>query len=178
MKQIVEKNFEKYKPIIVSIVVIIIFLAILGNFNNTIWHWVDAIISIGTIFGVWYNYNENKKQRKIKLQRIPIILKIKDTEERYRLKLRIPRKEISRGEIQGILSNYTTDPSKRYKIEYLSEIRYMEDIYKIQSNKLDELEIKVSEKEFEGYREIKITKEGKEIEDEYVGFDKNKLEKL
>lgn len=178
MRQKFEKYIEQYSPIIIAIVIILIFLSMIENFENTLWHWIDAIISIATVSGVWYNYNENKKQREINLQKIPIILKIKETQERYRLKLKIPRKEISRSEIQGILSNYTTDPSQRYKIEYLSELRYIDDIYKIQSNKLNELEIELTQREFEGYAEKKVTKNGKEIETEYVGFDKRKLEKL
>ena len=82
----------------------------------------------------------------------------------------MPRKHISRSEIQGILSAFQNVPSQRYSIEYLSDINFLDDIYKIQNNILDELKIIISEKEMNGWK----------IDDKnfHDGFNKNKMKKL
>ena len=61
-------------------------------------------------------------------------------------------------------------PSQRYSIEYLSDINFLDDIYKIQNNILDELKIIISEKEMNGWK----------IDDKnfHDGFNKNKMKKL
>ena len=144
------------------------------NEINLLINWMDKITIIFAtlaMLGTGYNFLKQREERKRDLQKIPIIFNIEG--EKYQLDLDISRKEVTRSEIQGILSNYTTDPSERYKIQYLSEISYLDDIYKIQSATLDKLEIKLSSKEIEGYTEVKNKKPKT-----YVGFELNKMKKI
>ena len=136
--------------------------------------WMDKVtIVFATLamLGTGYNFYKQREERKKDLQKIPIIFNIEG--EKYQLNLDISRKEVTRSEIQGILSNYTTDPSERYKIQYLSEINYLDDIYKIQSAELDKLEIQLLSKELKGYTENKSDKPKS-----YVGFVLKKMTKL
>ena len=126
--------------------------------------WATIIFAFFAMIGTGYNFLQNRKQN----QKIKIYFDVEGID--YLLDLDMPRKHISRSEIQGILSAFQNVPSQRYSIEYLSDINFLDDIYKIQNNILDELKIIISEKEMNGWK----------IDDKnfHDGFNKNKMKKL
>lgn len=129
---------------------------------------VTIVFGFITMLGVFYNIWQNRRNKKLENEKIKIYFDLEGID--YLLDLDMPRKHISRSEIQGILSAFQNVPSQRYSIEYLSDINFLDDIYKIQNNILDELKIIISEKEMNGWK----------IDDKnfHDGFNKNKMKKL
>lgn len=129
---------------------------------------VTIVFGFVTMLGVFYNIWQNRRNKKLENQKIKIYFDLEGID--YLLDLDMPRKHISRSEIQGILSAFQNVPSQRYSIEYLSDINFLDDIYKIQNNILDELKIIISEKEMNGWK----------IDDKnfHDGFNKNKMKKI
>ena len=129
---------------------------------------VTIVFGFVTMLGVFYNIWQNRRNKKLENQKIKIYFDLEGID--YLLDLDMPRKHISRSEIQGILSAFQNVPSQRYSIEYLSDINFLDDIYKIQNNILDELKIIILEKEMNGWK----------IDDKnfHDGFNKNKMKKL
>ncbi len=129
---------------------------------------VTIVFGFVTMLGVFYSIWQNRRNKKLENEKIKIYFDLEGID--YLLDLDMPRKHISRSEIQGILSAFQNVPSQRYSIEYLSDINFLDDIYKIQNNILDELKIIISEKEMNGWK----------IDDKnfHDGFNKNKMKKL
>jgi hypothetical protein len=129
---------------------------------------VTIVFGFVTMLGVFYNIWQNRRNKKLENKKIKIYFDLEGID--YLLDLDMPRKHISRSEIQGILSAFQNVPSQRYSIEYLSDINFLDDIYKIQNNILDELKIIILEKEMNGWK----------IDDKnfHDGFNKNKMKKL
>ena len=129
---------------------------------------VTIVFGFITMLGVFYNIWQNRRNKKLENEKIKIYFDLEGID--YLLDLDMPRKHISRSEIQGILSAFQNVPSQRYSIEYLSDINFLDDIYKIQNNILDELKIIISEKEMNGWK----------IDDKnfHDGFNKNKMKKI
>ena len=129
---------------------------------------VTIVFGFVTMLGVFYSIWQNRRNKKLENEKIKIYFDLEGID--YLLDLDMPRKHISRSEIQGILSAFQNVPSQRYSIEYLSDINFLDDIYKIQNNILDELKIIISEKEMNGWK----------IDDKnfHDGFNKNKMKKI
>lgn len=143
----------------------ILFAAILIVVINTgIWTSIDGLITTGTLLAVLINLYLNAINREKESEVIPIFFKVKESNIKYKLKLDIPRKDIKRGEIQGLLSNFLIDSTKRYNIDSMSDLDYLKNIYKIQNSEANELIILISERELNGKKE------------EYVSFDLTKME--
>lgn len=156
------RQLEKYKSIIISIVLVFIFLSSTGHFNDDLWHWIDAFITLGTLAGVWYNYKQNEKQKKLNLEKIDINFYIKKLNKEILIKSYLIRKFFSRQEIQGVLANQLIKGVTRYDIEYLSNDRYFEDTYKIQTGDLSQLIIEIEDDEIGQFADIivrELTKE-------------------
>lgn len=133
-------------------------------FGKNTWSFIDGLITIGTLTVVIINLYRDIINKKKESKIIPIYFKVIGSNIKYKLKLEVPRKDIKRGEIQGLLSNFSIDSTKRYNIDSMSDLEYLENIYKIQRNESDELIISISEDELNG------KKEG------YVAFDLTKME--
>ncbi len=116
---------------------------VMNFFTTNIWASIDAIVTIFTVIGVWYNFSKNQKQ----LQKVDIYFNDK------KLNLDITRKDISRAELQGILGIFRKDMQKNYKVAYLSSIDYLDSIYKIQKSELDKLVIQLTRKEQKQFKD-------------------------
>ena len=147
---------------IISIIVLMLILYIINT--SKVWTTFDGLITIGTLITVMYNFYNNVKNKKKQSEIIPIFFQLKESGIKYKLKLDIPRREIKRSEIQGLLSNFLVDSTKRYNIDSMSDLEYLSNIYKIQDAKLNELIIIITEEE------IKNKKEN------YAAFDLSKME--
>jgi hypothetical protein len=145
----------------ISIISIIFLIYII---NKGIWVSIDGLITIGTLGAVLINLYSSAITREKESEIIPIFFKVKETNVKYKLKLDIPRRDIKRGEIQGLLSNFLVDSTKRYNIDSMSDLDYLQNIYKIQNSESKELTILISERELNGKKE------------EYVSFDLTKME--
>lgn len=145
---------------VIGIILLLIFI------NTSIWTSFDGLITTGTLLAVIFNLAVNNQKKIEESQIIPIYFIVKETNIKYQLNLDIPRKDITRSEIQGLLSNFSTDSTKRYNIDFMSDLEYLENIYQVQNNKKHQLEIYISEIELSG------KKEG------YVGFDLMKMKQL
>ncbi len=131
---------HKYKSII-----FILFLVFL--INTGMWTSIDGLITTGTLIAVIINIYINAKNKEVELQKIPIYFNEK------RLNLDITRKDFTRQELQGVLGILRKNMKNHYEVDYLSEIAYLDDIYKIQKSKLDKLIIKITEKELEQFKD-------------------------
>ena len=136
-------------------------------FSGDMWTFLDAMVTVGTLIVASWSLIKLYHDRKIASERISIVMRIIENQKSYRLKIAIPRKDINRAEIQGILSNFSKDSTKRYNIDSMSTVEYLERIYDVQENRSNSLVIDVLKKEFEGYTEGKT---------EYTGFDREKME--
>ena len=124
----------------------------LNIFQSNVWAFVDALITLGTLYGVGYNYIQNKKQQQL------VKIYIKDTRTMGK-EMPIPsfilRRNFNRVEVKGILKEL--HKGSEYDIDYISNPKssFLEDIYKIQSGKSDKLVIKIKEGDkFELKKEI------------------------
>ncbi len=127
------------------------------NWFNTLFEWLDKLTILFATFAMLfagYNFYQQRKERKQELEKIKIYFKVDDTD--YLLDLDIPRKHISRSEIQGILAAFQSDIKGRYSIAYLSEISFLDDIFKIQNNEIDKLDIVVTQAEFDQFNQNKM----------------------
>ncbi len=138
IKSLVLKH--KYKSIIFTLSLIFII-------NTGIWTSIDGLITTGTLIAVIVNIYINAKNKEVELQKIPIYFNEK------KLNLDITRKDFTRQELQGILGILRKNMKIQYEVEYLSEIAYLDDIYKIQKSKMDKLVIKITEKELEQFKD-------------------------
>ena len=138
IKSLVLKH--KYKSIIFTLSLIFII-------NTGIWTSIDGLITTGTLIAVIVNIYINAKNKEVELQKIPIYFNEK------KLNLDITRKDFTRQELQGILGILRKNMKIQYEVEYLSEIAYLDDIYKIQKSKMDRLVIKITEKELEQFKD-------------------------
>jgi len=111
--------------------------------------WLTIVISTLTMLGVVIKFFIDRDHRKKAMQKIPIKFLVNDT-DKYLLDLDIMRQDISRAEIQGLLSAFQNQPSQRYTISSLSDISFLDSVYKIKNETLDELIIKLSTEEFIG----------------------------
>ena len=69
-----------------------------------------------------------------------------------KLNLDIARKDFSRSELQGILGILRKNMKVPYEIESLSQLNYIDTIYKIQKSELHELKIYITENELEQFK--------------------------
>jgi len=141
MNNTLQKSLLKYLPIMISLVLVMIYLSALENFNGKLWSWIDALITIFTVIGVFYNYLQNEKQ----LDVIPLYLQIKDS------KLKLPtytvRKNFTRAELKGILSGIHN--GKTLEIDYIDNPTspYLKELVDIQQGKKNSLTIPIKEKD-------------------------------
>ena len=122
----------------------------------TIMDWVTIVFAFFAMFGSFYSMYRHKKHQQMELKKIKIIFYTKD--KRYLLDVDIPRKHISRSEIQGILAAFQLNVASRYSLLYLSEIHFLNDIFAIQNGKLDRLIIKLTPREMKQFNRTKMIK--------------------
>ena len=146
--------FKRHKIICVGALAFLVFLLI---FWKSVWNFIDGFITVGTLLAVLINTYINSTNEEKSLEKISIYLKVIENNDTYKLNLEIPRKNISRAEIQGILGNFLQDID-RYKIIYMSEIEYLNKIYDIQDNKDNKLVINITKEELDQFDLEKMEK--------------------
>lgn len=128
---------------LIPFILIAYFLSNLGLFAEfNLWSLIDAYATSLTLFLVFHGLREDQKQ----IEKVGIYF------NDNKLNLDIARKDFSRSELQGILGILRVDIDERYKIKYLSDIEFLDSIYKIQKSELNELRIKLTEDELKGFR--------------------------
>ena len=130
---------NKHQGKIIVVTVLLVIVSAWGNFNTDLWHWIDAIVTIGTVIGVWYNYKENQKQ----LEPIQIHL----STQTKPLSSFVLRKNFTRAEVKGILRELAEE--KDYEIDYISNPKssFLRDVYNVQTSKTDNLTVMIKEKD-------------------------------
>ena len=129
------------------------------EFNQTI-EFMDKItivFAFVTMIGVFWGLYKSHKQRMQEVEKIKIFFDVAGVE--YLLNLDMPRKHISRSEVQGVLAAFQTNCKSRYSIEYLSDISFLDEIYLIQNNQLNKLLIKLNTEEFSQFSQDKMSKQ-------------------
>ena len=141
----INKYLKKYALFIIFIIIILIGLAALGRFNTTLWHTINAMITISTVIGVWYNYYQNQKQ----LEEVDIFLKFTDGYEKkiYRIK----RKNFSRAELKGMLRELHNS-KENYKLSYMSEDEFLTNVFNIQDGLSNKFYMEIRESDFFEYK--------------------------
>ena len=126
------------------------FKDIIDWFGSNTWSFIDGAITIITLIIVAYNFLKAKKEKELQLTKILIIFKLSNGNE-ILVDKNLPRKDISRSEIQGVLRTKLKKGIKAYDIEYLKTDKYFENIYDIQAGKKDKLVILLNDDELEQF---------------------------
>jgi hypothetical protein len=108
--------------------------------------WIDKIISLVTVLFVIYKWWQDRKQD----EKIAISFSLNGREILLE-NISIIRRHITRSEILGILGVIQKNSKERYNIDYLSDVRFFEDLYKIQKGTLNKLVIVVTDNELEQF---------------------------
>ena len=126
---------------------------------ETVIEWLDKATILFATFamvGTAYNFYKQRIDKEEELKKIKIYFNV--DEEKYLLDLDMPRKHISRSEIQGVLAAFQSDIKGRYSLDYLSTINFLDDIFKIQNNEIQQLNIIVTKEEFKQFNQNKMKK--------------------
>jgi len=123
-------------------------------FSEDYWTSIDAVITIGTLFGVWYNYKEDKKKQKLENEDITIKLKVLEIDKIINIEPPIVRKFFSRSEFQGVLGNQLIKGVTRYDIDYLNTQDYYNQLKEIQTDDKQELIIDIKNDEIAQFTDI------------------------
>ena len=126
------------------IVVVMSILTIWIINEKCLWYYIDAFVTVGTLFGVWYNYNQNKKQLE------PVKIFIKKGSVQKEIPTYIVRKHFTRADVKGILSELH-DSDKFYKINYITKPAFLKAILDIQQGAKSELTINIRNDDFFEY---------------------------
>lgn len=129
------------------------------NELNIAFDWMDKItilFSTLAIVGTGYNFYKQRLERKQEAEKIKISFDVEGA--KYLLDLDMPRKHISRSEVQGILAAFQENIKGRYSLAYLSDIAFLDDIFKIQNNEIERLNIRVTLEEFNQFNQKKMKK--------------------
>lgn len=114
-------------------------------FLTNIWAFLDALVTVLTVYGVGYTYFSNKKQ----LQPIKIFLKKGNITKE--IPTYIIRKNFTRGDIKGILSELH-DSDEPYKISDIRKPLFLKRIFDIQQGKYSDLTINIYDSDFFEYK--------------------------
>ncbi|MSN96877.1 hypothetical protein F1B92_06820 [Campylobacter sp. FMV-PI01] len=109
------------------------------NFNNIITYldYITIIFAFCAMFASGYNLFSRRKD----MEEIEIFIINKD--KKIKLPIRILRKNITRAEIKGIVSDFEKDHN--FTISYLKSPEFLNDIFLIQKGKKDVLVIEIKE---------------------------------
>ena len=139
--QEIKKYFLNHKiSSVVSLIILIIVII------SPLWTVLDGLVTTGTLMAVIINIYVNAKNNEMQLKKIPIYFNDR------KLNLDIARKDFSRSELQGILGILRKNMKVPYEIESLSQLNYIDTIYKIQKSELHELKIYITENELEQFK--------------------------
>ena len=116
-------------------------------FSKETWTFIDALITIITVIGVFYGLYKNYRQS----QKVEIFFKKKDGEVK-RIPISLTRKNATRSEISGLLGMLQKDSKKRHNIDYMTREDYFNDLYKLQEAKISKLYIEVSDEELDQFK--------------------------
>lgn len=113
--------------------------------TSEVWSTVDAIVTLITVYGVGYTYFTNKRQME------PIKIFIKKENIIKEIPTYIIRKNFTRGDIKGILSELheSKDP---FKIADIKKPLFLQKIFEIQQGKGSELVINIYQDDFFEYK--------------------------
>ena len=123
-------------------------------FSEDWWTFIDALITIGTLFGVWYNYNEDKNKQRLDNEDITIKLNILALDKIIDIEPPIVRKFFSRSEFQGVLGNQLIKGVTRYDIDYLNTQKYYNQLKEIQTDDKQELIIDIKDDEISQFTDV------------------------
>lgn len=113
--------------------------------------WITIIFSTVTMFGVFYNFYQNRKQ----LEKVGVYFNLISNNKEYPIDTSLTRKDCQRSEVQGILRTKLIKGKSFYEIDYLSNKKYVEQIFNIQNSKSDKLTIFLQDDELEQFGLIK-----------------------
>jgi len=117
---------------------------LMNFFQTNIWAFFDAIVTTITVYGVGYNYFQNKKQ----LQ--PIKIFIKKGNKQKEIPTYIIRRNFTRADIKGILSELHNSEDF-FKIHDITQPIFLKKIFEIQQGKGSELIINIYPEDFFEY---------------------------
>jgi len=128
--------------------------------KSGIWASVDAsftivsiILTAFTLFFSFRNWKNNKRQKKLSLEKIKVYFEVDGMKENiYRFE--VIRKFFTRAEIAGVLSFLQKDSKNRYNIDYMMTQNYFDDINRVQNNKSNFIVIKMSREQENKFNKI------------------------
>lgn len=103
---------------------------------------VGSIVGIGSsliaAYQSWKNRNEQNAERERLQELVPVTLRLEGGARRHRLPVSVPRGDLTRAELQGILGLIPTKPKpdgskRRYQIEYMATPDYLDAVREIRS---------------------------------------------
>lgn len=130
------------------------FIILLIVISTPVWDYIDGIVTTGTLVAVIINIYINAKNRELEVQKIKVFLSTDDRVEEFP-RFEILRKDFTRAEISGYLSEIRLDSSVRFNINHLSTKEYFNDILNVQQNSdIDRVVIKVEKEQLKIFKEI------------------------
>ncbi len=122
-------------------------------FNSDAWMGADGVITLLTLIAaggnLFYSMRQNSKKKKL----IRIRFQHSETGERFDVEELI-REHFRRSEVQGILRNKLKEGIAQFDIAYLSDKKYLRDVFAVQQGKKDELVIRIGSDELKLFKEL------------------------
>ena len=155
-KEIIENDFIKEIKILwgkYTFLVIISFILLLLIIATPLWNFIDGIATASTLVAVIVNMYINNKNKEKLLQKIKVFFQTDGIQEE-KPRFEIVRKDFTRAEISGYLSEIRFDSSQRFNINHLSTKKYFDDIINVQKNIIDEIVIEVEKDQLDIFKRI------------------------
>lgn len=149
MSKIIKNN-----PVISAVVICLIFVYIAKIVSELylfkdfdLWSLIDAYVTSLTLFLVFYSWKQNQKQ----MQKVGIYFNLISNDKEIPVDTNLTRKDCQRSEVQGILRTKLKKGKSFYEIDYLSNIKYVEQIFAIQHSESNKLVIYLQDDELEQF---------------------------
>lgn len=144
------KEFFYDNPI--TSILIILFIIVFIN-KESMWNFIDSIVTLVTAIAVFVNISTNKKFKMKGLEKIKIFFEV-DGQKESMPRFEIIRKDFTRAELAGYLSVIQVDSKDRYNIDFLSTKAFFNDIAKVQKGELNEIVIVMDSEQKQKFRVI------------------------
>ena len=119
---------------------------IMNWFTKETWGFIDALITIATVLGVFYGLYKNWLQS----QEVALYFKTEDGKKK-KLPITLIRKNVTRSEVSGLLGMLQKNSKDRHNIHFMTTEEYFKRLHTIQNENIKELIIDVSDDEIKQF---------------------------
>ncbi len=109
--------------------------------------WATIVVSFFAMFFAGKNWLNDRK----KLEKVEVYFNLISNNKEFAVDTNLTRKDCQRSEVQGILRTKLIKGKSFYEIDYLSNKKYVEQIFDIQNSKSNKLTIYLQDDELEQF---------------------------